>query len=69
MADKKLHGGPDRAVCLYPADHYIQWEHELGKPLPPAAFGENLTVTNMLEADVCIGDIYKIGNAVIQITQ
>ncbi|MEB2282197.1 MOSC domain-containing protein [Lysinibacillus xylanilyticus] len=69
VADKKHHGGPDRAVCLYPAEHYIQWEQELGKPLPTAAFGENLTVTNMLEADICIGDIYKIGNAVIQVTQ
>ncbi len=69
VADKKHHGGPDRAVCLYPAEHYIQWEQELGKTLPVAAFGENLTVTNMLEADVCIGDIYKIGDAVIQITQ
>lgn len=69
VADKKHHGGPDRAVCLYPAEHYIQWEQELGKTLPIAAFGENLTVTNMLEADVCIGDIYKIGDAVIQITQ
>ncbi|MEY2363116.1 MOSC domain-containing protein [Lysinibacillus capsici] len=69
VADKKHHGGPDRAVCLYPAEHYIQWEQELGKTLPVAAFGENLTVTNMLEADVCIGDIYKIGDAVIQVTQ
>ena len=69
VADKKHHGGPDRAVCLYPAEHYMQWEKELGKPLPTAAFGENLTVMNMLEADVCIGDIYKIGDAVIQITQ
>lgn len=69
VADKKHHGGPDRAVCLYPAEHYVQWEKELGKTLPTAAFGENLTVTNMLEADVCIGDIYKIGDAVIQITQ
>lgn len=69
VADKKHHGGPDRAVCLYPAEHYVQWEKELGKPLPTAAFGENLTVTNMLEADVFIGDIYKIGDAIIQITQ
>ncbi|MEY9974497.1 MOSC domain-containing protein YiiM [Lysinibacillus sp. RC46] len=69
VADKKHHGGPDRAVCLYPAEHYIQWEQELGKPLPTAAFGENLTVTNMLEAEICIGDIYKIGDAVIQVTQ
>ncbi|WP_195891734.1 MOSC domain-containing protein [Bacillus ndiopicus] len=69
VADKKHHGGPDRAVCLYPLEHYAQWEQELGKTLPIAAFGENLTVTNMKEADVCIGDIYKIGDAVIQITQ
>ena len=69
VADKKHHGGPDRAVCFYSAEHYVQWEEELGKPLPKAAFGENLTVTNMLEADVCIGDIFKIGDAIIQITQ
>lgn len=69
VADLKHHGGPDRAVCLYPAEHYIQWEKELGKRLPIAAFGENLTVTNMLEMDVCIGDVYKVGDAVIQITQ
>lgn len=69
VADKKHHGGPDRAICLYPLEHYAQWQQELGKTLPTAAFGENLTVTNMLEVDVYIGDIYKIGDAVIQITQ
>ncbi len=69
VADKKNHGGPDRAVCLYPIEHYKKWEDELGKALPTAAFGENLTVANMNEADVCIGDIYKVGDAVIQITQ
>lgn len=69
VADKKNHGGVDRAVCLYPIEHYQKWELELGKVLPLAAFGENLTVENMLEADVCIGDIYKVGDAVIQITQ
>ncbi|WP_411830074.1 MOSC domain-containing protein [Metasolibacillus meyeri] len=69
VADKKHHGGPDRAVCLYPLEHYAQWQQELGKTLPTAAFGENLTVTNMIEANVCIGDIYKIGDVVIQITQ
>ena len=69
VADKKHHGGPDRAVCLYPAEHYKQWAEEFGKTLPKSAFGENITVTNMLEADVCIGDVYKVGEAVIQITQ
>ncbi|PAD09805.1 MOSC domain-containing protein [Shouchella clausii] len=69
VADKKNHGGPDRAVCLYPYEHYAKWEEEFGNPLPPAAFGENVTVTNMLEKDVHIGDIFQLGEAIIQITQ
>lgn len=69
VADTKHHGGPDRAVCIYPYEHYALWEKEFGSPLPVSAFGENITVTNMLEADVYIGDIYQLGEAVIQITQ
>jgi MOSC domain-containing protein YiiM len=69
VGDLQFHGGPDRAVCVYPYEHYELWEKEFGKPLPPSAFGENLTVTNMLEQDVCIGDIYSLGDAVVQITQ
>ncbi|MFB4213113.1 MOSC domain-containing protein [Shouchella sp. JSM 1781072] len=69
VGDKKNHGGLDRAVCFYPQEHYPQWEEELGRMLPNAAFGENLTVANMLEEAVFIGDIYKVGEAVIQITQ
>ncbi|MFS0788018.1 MOSC domain-containing protein [Shouchella sp. 1P09AA] len=69
VGDKKNHGGLDRAVCFYPQEHYPQWEKELHRPLPNAAFGENLTVTNMLEEKVYIGNVYKIGEAVIQITQ
>ncbi|WP_204556869.1 MOSC domain-containing protein [Bacillus ectoiniformans] len=69
VADKKHHGGPDRAVCVYPYEHYQLWEKEFHTVLPPAAFGENLTVAGMLEQDVCIGDIYRLGDAVIQVTQ
>ena len=69
IADKRYHGGPDRAVCVYPYEHYSLWEKEFEKPLPPSNFGENLTVTNMLEKDVHIGDIFRLGEAVIQITQ
>lgn len=69
VADKKHHGGPDRAVCLYPIEHYEKWEKEFGKPLPKSAFGENRTVRGMLEQDVCIGDVYTVGEAVIEITQ
>ncbi|MFS0575110.1 MOSC domain-containing protein [Sporosarcina sp. 179-K 3D1 HS] len=69
VADLHFHGGPDRAVCVYPFEHYAQWETEFHQPLPDATFGENLTVSNMLETDVFIGDIYRIGDAVIQVTQ
>lgn len=69
VADLKNHGGPDRAVCIYPAEHYPFWEKEFGIALPAAAFGENITVTNMLEKDVHIGDIFQLGEAVIQVAQ
>ncbi|MDR4889858.1 MOSC domain-containing protein [Fredinandcohnia sp. QZ13] len=69
VADLKHHGGPDRAVCVYPFEHYSLWESEFLVQFPLPTFGENLTLTNMEEKDVCIGDIYQIGDAVIQITQ
>lgn len=69
VADLRFHGGADRAVCVYPYEHYLQWEEEFGEPLPPSSFGENITVSNMLEADVHIGDIFRLGDAVIQVSQ
>ncbi|MBU8878876.1 MOSC domain-containing protein [Bacillus sp. FJAT-29790] len=69
VADLRYHGGPDRAVCVYPYEHYLLWEKEFKNPLPSSTFGENLTVTNMLENDIFIGDIFLLGNAVIQVTQ
>ncbi|HSP22029.1 MAG TPA: MOSC domain-containing protein [Planococcus sp. (in: firmicutes)] len=69
VADTKHHGGPERAVCIYPYEHYARWEKEFGIGLPPAAFGENLTLTNMLEETIHIGDIIRIGEAVVQVTQ
>ncbi|MGE6259605.1 MOSC domain-containing protein [Heyndrickxia sporothermodurans] len=69
VANLNFHGGPDRAVCFYPYEHYQLWENESGLKLSIPAFGENLTVSGMLEKNVCIGDIYQIGEAVIQITQ
>lgn len=69
VADLRFHGGSDRAVCVYPYEHYMQWEKEFGETLSPSSFGENLTVSNMLEAEVHIGDIFRLGEAVIQVTQ
>jgi len=69
VGSTKHHGGPDKAVCVYSDDHYASWNRELGRPLPAAAFGENLTVAGLDEAQVCIGDIWRLGAARVQVTQ
>ncbi|MCC6368967.1 MAG: MOSC domain-containing protein [Bryobacterales bacterium] len=69
-ADLQRHGGQDKAVLVYSADHYPLWRGEIfPHPLPPGAFGENFTVSGVAEPDVCIGDIYSIGAAVVQVSQ
>lgn len=69
QADLRVHGGPDKAVLLYAASHYPAWREELGFEMPPGAFGENLTVEGMTEADVCIGDVLEAGTALLQVSQ
>ncbi len=69
VANHVKHGGADRVVCVYPSEHYTYWESVFGTPLEKSAFGENLTVTNMKENQVCIGDIFQIGEAVLQVSQ
>jgi len=69
VADPRVHGGPDKAVCFYSMDHYPFWEQELGCSLQPGAFGENLSVRNLDETQVAIGDIYRIGQAEVQCSQ
>lgn len=68
QADKKHHGGEQKAVCLYPYEHFAYWEEQTGKKMRASAFGENLTVNGVAEEDVCIGDIFKWGDAEIQVT-
>lgn len=69
QADAVNHGGPDKAVCVYPADHYPHWEQVLERNLAPAAFSENLTVSGAVETVVCIGDIFRCGAALVQVCQ
>lgn len=69
VADTRHHGGSDKAACVYSSGHYAYWEHILGIKLPHAAFGENLTVSNMREEQVCIGDIFQAGTALVQVSQ
>jgi MOSC domain-containing protein YiiM len=69
VGDRMHHGGKDKAVCVYSLDHYPYWESKLGITMPTAAFGENLSVAGMHENDVCIGDVYRIGTAEVQVSQ
>jgi MOSC domain-containing protein YiiM len=69
VAATEFHGGPDRAVCLYPLEHYSKWEAEFGVKINKPGFGENISLVGMTEEDVYIGDTYQFGEAVIQITQ
>jgi MOSC domain-containing protein YiiM len=70
QADLTVHGGADKAVYVYPAEHYAYWQVELGRDLPWAAFGENLTVEGMpLEDAIGIGDRLRIGTAELVVTQ
>ncbi|MEZ2327953.1 MOSC domain-containing protein [Bacillus tropicus] len=69
QADLVHHGGVDKAVCVYTDDHYPYWEKELNQNLVYGAFGENITVSGMREEDVCIGDTFELGQAIVQVTQ
>lgn len=70
QADRRHHGGVDKAVCVYPARHYPYWRDLLPlDDLPHGAFGENLTVSGLAEEDVCIGDVFSLGEAQVQVSQ
>lgn len=73
QGDLRHHGGPEKAVHHYPFDHYPAWRREL--PGPPAilgapgAFGENLSTSGLTEATVCVGDLWRAGTALLEVSQ
>src|ERR1044072_7317644 len=70
QADLKVHGGPEKAVYVYPSEHYDFWKSELpDMDLPWGMFGENFTTTGLLETEVHIGDRFRIGTAELMVTQ
>jgi len=70
QADLRVHGGADKAAYLYPFEHYAFWAAETGRnDFVYGQFGENFTVTGLLENDVCIGDVLQIGAARVQVSQ
>jgi MOSC domain-containing protein YiiM len=69
QADLRVHGGPDKAVYCYPREHRAFWHAEIGYDRAEAPFGENLSVEGALETDVCIGDTWRWGTALLQVSQ
>jgi MOSC domain-containing protein YiiM len=69
QADLTVHGGAEKAVYGYPAEHYAFWREQLGEELPWGAFGENLTTTGLDEATLRIGDRLRVGEAELVVTQ
>ena len=70
QADLTAHGGPNKAVYAYPSEHYPYWRNELsGMELPYGMFGENLTTAGWTEETVQIGDKFRIGTAVVKVSQ
>ncbi|MBZ0281898.1 MAG: MOSC domain-containing protein [Anaerolineae bacterium] len=68
QADLSVHGGPDKAVLAYSADHYPFWQTRL-PDIQYGAFGENFTIAGLTEDTVCINDVYAIGEARVQVSQ
>lgn len=70
QADRKHHGGPDKAILGYAAAHYPHWQEEWGiATLLPGAMGENLTLANLDETTVCVGDRWRAGDVVLEVSQ
>lgn len=69
QADRAQHGGPDKAVYAYALEDLQWWEAELRRPAPPGMFGENLTVTGLALGDVVIGERWRIGTTVLQVSE
>lgn len=72
QANRKHHGGPDKALHHYPRDHYAAWRAELPEladAFVAPAFGENISTRGLTERDVCIGDVFALGGARLQVSQ
>jgi MOSC domain-containing protein YiiM len=69
QADHTVHGGEHQAAYAYPIEHYAHWQAWLGRDsLPHGTFGENFTTRGLLEHELRVGDVVRIGGAVVQVT-
>ncbi|MDP9107304.1 MAG: MOSC domain-containing protein [Candidatus Eremiobacteraeota bacterium] len=68
QADRSVHGGPDRAAYAYASEDYDWWQRELGRACAPGTFGENLTTSGIDVSGALIGERWRVGSAVVQVT-
>lgn len=68
QADRNVHGGPSRAVYAYASEDYAWWASELGQTLPHGKFGENLTTLGVDVGGARIGERWRVGSALLQVT-
>jgi MOSC domain-containing protein YiiM len=69
QADRKAHGGPDKAVYAYAVEDLRWWQNEVGRPIPYGGFGENLTTEGIDVNDALVGERWEIGTAVFEISE
>ena len=69
QADLSVHGGPDKAVYSYAVEDYRWWSAGLGRPLDPATFGENLTMSGVDVGGAVIGERWRVGTALLEVAQ
>ncbi|MGB7159115.1 MAG: MOSC domain-containing protein, partial [Tepidisphaeraceae bacterium] len=70
QADLWNHGGVDKAILAYSAEHYPLWREELALPdMPFGAFGENFTIAGLDERTVCVGDVWQVGEVRVEVSQ
>jgi MOSC domain-containing protein YiiM len=69
QADRRVHGGPDKAIYAYATDDYEWWSQQLGRELGPGTFGENLTVSGIDLAGALVGEQWRIGTTMLEVTQ
>jgi len=69
QADRRVHGGPEQAVYAYSREDYEWWERELGRELAPGTFGENLTTLGVDVSGARVGERWRIGTTVLEVTK
>lgn len=69
VGDTRIHGGEDKAVCAYCTEHFPYWSDKLQREILPGSFGENISLSGMVETQVNIGDVFEMGEAQLQVSQ